>query len=845
MGVVDISVEGRRQLERASRLLDAAPQGKKTPVRKSLEQLFGESRGRAQSWAFGVAGAGTGVLGGGAGLLGASPVPAGASRLLQGPQADRLSREVENFSVGTSGGAATSSTAVAGGADGARSEDDPSLGVREFFALRHERVVLGAVEEAQRDCMRSLERHSFKRIQADWDEAKAQIMSAMKPHRLGAAAGAASAPRGMAKGDADATTVAIAAPPQDAVIIDALLRESFTPSLVQRIGSLSCESCPPYSSELRECWGIVSRQLDPTPRAVARGSLAYLQDRFASELRAAVHGSSDAKLGGVPDDWAHVSALGRIKFNVGTFPSSQMHVWYAAYIAARAGFTELLGDLPRVAAPYADRCPMLRTVCTLMARRLQAVADPKQRQNFTPASGADAADLVRADLAEEGNGFHDVLVALLLQRSFAFARLPEGTVEDWLWFRLHAAQMIGGSSNDQAPDFVNQLEALRQHALAVPFSHYDAGAAGAGNTAGSAGGGNGRDVLMGAIAGGVGAGGVVQTLNFVKVLLLTAQFGRAVQQLRTQDRLLRGPALHIALVLHKAGTLEALAPPEPPPSLSWLICEYASHFGCNDQLPYFRVLDLPERREALQRLLLRGGAGTSNELLGYIDQNGQHRPGFLERTLNQDGTGDHSEFVDLCARAGRAACEHGQYREALRLLHLGGCHTEVLQVICRCLRLPIWRECAAPAAAEEAGLLGQDLQRFLGIYERNLDRYAVSSQAWAVTRKLYAARTFHALCDGGHPEAALELFDREQLLPLSAENQGFSGADAVAEVLAEQPRIVADYVRILRHAATQGVVVVAALRSRVRQLQVFLASRSNQFALDQDTVEALATLALC
>lgn len=37
----------------------------------------------------------------------------------------------------------------------------------------------------------------------------------------------------------------------------------------------------------------------------------------------------------------------------------------------------------------------------------------------------------------------------------------------------------------------------------------------------------------------------------------------------------------------------------------------------------------------------------------------------------QDGMGDRSEFEDLCSKAGRQACEQGQYRESIRLLHLG------------------------------------------------------------------------------------------------------------------------------------------------------------------------------
>lgn len=416
---------------------------------------------------------------------------------------------------------------------------------------------------------------------------------------------------------------------------------------------------------------------------------------------------------------------------------------------------------------------------------------------------------------------------------------------------------MGSGEGEQGHSIAQQLEVLRQHALALPPSHYDPAAA-AGMAVGAAGGAgasaaaglrNVGDGLLGGPQSGVGvagpgvaaAAGVTQTLNYVKVLLLTAQFGRAVQQLRSQDRCLRGPALHIALVLQRAGTLEALEAPEQALGVAALVRDYAGRFGCSDQLQYFRVLDLSERVEALQGLLLRGGVGTSDELLGRIDGNGRHRPGLLERTLHEDGLGDHAEFVELCTRAGRAACERGQYREAIRLFHLGKCHSEVLQVLCRCLRLPVWREPAA-AAADEAALLSQDIQRFFSIYERNLDRYALSSHAWAVARKLYAARMFHMLCDQGRPEAALDVFDREQLLPLGAEDSMSSEVDR--ELLGEAPRIVGDYVQILHHAASQGAVNTAALRARVRQLQGFLAAHSHHLTLDQQSVMALANVAL-
>mmetsp|Transcript_85444 Transcript_85444/g.242236 ORF Transcript_85444/g.242236 Transcript_85444/m.242236 type:complete len:824 (+) Transcript_85444:116-2587(+) len=823
MGVVSMPMDGARQLERAARLLDvgsSAPRGMRTPVRKSLEQMCSEARGRSQPQnAFSIAPFG----------------PAGASRLLQGPQAQRLDREVADFTL--SSPAAGSGASGSGLAGDTMPEDQPNIGLHEFFALHHERVLLSAVEEAHCDSLEVLERHSSDRLLSEWEEAKAQIMSTLAPQRLGPAA-VSSALRAAPAGSGDALGVA-AAPPQDAVIIDVLLREPVSQQLVQRVARLSGESCPAYQGELAECWAIASHTLQPTAQGVARGALGYLQGRFAEELKAVVYRSADARLGGIPDAWSLVRAFGRMKFETAAFPSSPAHVWFAAYVAARAGFGRLLMELPERAAPCSDRCPVLRTVCVKMAKRLQATSVPGQLVEFEATGDVDEADLFRADLAEESNGFYNVLVSLLLGRSFAFAKLPEATVEDWLWFRIHAL-FIGAGDSLQAPGFPQQLEALRQHVLSLPPSHYDPSAAVVAVGAG--------DPLLGAAAGPaaamsggpVGAAmGVTQTLNFVKVLLLTAQYGQAVQHLRSQDRCLRGPALHLALVLHRAGMLGELEAPNEPLNVTALVRDYASLFSCSDQLKYLRVLDLQDRVEALQAVLLRGSIGTNDELLGYIDDYGRHRPGLLERTLHEGSSGgDGAEFVELCARAGRLASERGQYREAIRLLHLGRCHSEVLHVLCRCLRLPVWRE---PTASAEAQQLGLDVQRFFGIYERNLDRYALSSQAWATARKLYAARLFHSLCDQGRPEAALDVFDREQLLPLA---EG-AAAELDGELLAECPRVVGDYVGVLRHAASQGAVNAAALRARVRQLQSFLAVHSHRLALDQPTAAALAALALC
>jgi len=789
--VVDVHAEGLRQLERAERLVEvgsSGPRSRRTAVHKSLEQLFGEARLRSQTFSGANAFASTSSL----------------PRLLQTPQAQRLERDIADFTL-------VPQTALGAALPRADAEQ-PSLGLQEFFSLRHERVIVETVEESYRDCLRSCERQSFDRLQADWEEAKTQFLGNLQRLGQGSAVLALC-------NDGSSSSPAAVPPKEDSPIIEALLSEPMGPQLVQKIAHLSSASCPAYQAELKECWSILTQELKITLGGITAGALTYLQNRFFDEVKNFVYNQADARLGGVPDAWSLVRAYGRLKFQTSNFPSAAAHVWYAAYVAARAGLVSLLLELPDRAAPASDRCPMLGAVCSLMARRLQAVTP--QGAELAGASDADSADLLRADVEQESSFFHDVLVSLLLGRNFAFSRLPEGTVEDWLWYRLHLVHLLG--KDDQSAEFKQQLEALRGQAASLPPSHFDPGASGG----------------TGEVPGVSTAITAMQTLNSVKALLLTGQFGRAVQQL--QDRALRPVALHMALVLRRSGTLEAVSGLETPLNVSAFLCDYASSFRCSEQLRYFRALDVKERVQALQRLLLSGGA--VDELLGYIDPNGRHRPGLLEKTLQEDGMGDQAEFVELCSRAGRQARDQGQYREAIRLLHLGRCYSEVLQVLCRCLRLPIWREesiASGTAAQGEAASLAQDIQRFFDIYERNLDRYALSSQVWTVARKLYATRMFHSLCDRGQPEAALDVFDREQLL-----GDVDAPAEAADEIWAEYPQIVSAYIRVLNHAATRGAMVGYAMQDRVRRLQSFLAARCNRLVLDQETDAALSRLALC
>jgi hypothetical protein len=204
--------------------------------------------------------------------------------------------------------------------------------------------------------------------------------------------------------------------------------------------------------------------------------------------------------------------------------------------------------------------------------------------------------------------------------------------------------------------------------------------------------------------------------------------------------------------------------------------------------------------------------------------------------------GGSDEFIEICAGAGEAAAERGQYREALRLLHLGKKFEDVMLILCRCVSLPIWRDPKA-GAIEEAQKLDADIDKFFGFYERTWERYNIPQIRWHVARRMYNVRRFHHFCDRGLPEVAVEIFDQAALLPLATTDYGMlSQVDQEEAVKAQYSGIVADYVRILQHAANQGVEAARPAGERVRQLLRFLAIHSHVVVLDQPCVQLLATL---
>lgn len=89
--------------------------------------------------------------------------------------------------------------------------------------------------------------------------------------------------------------------------------------------------------------------------------------------------------------------------------------------------------------------------------------------------------------------------------------------------------------------------------------------------------------------------------------------------------------------------------------------------------------------------------------MGAVRADGSVAPGLLSKALSE-AQPEHGvvRFPQLCAKAGHAALGRGEYRTALKLLHISGKHGEALQVLCRCLRLPLWADAAAACAGDRA-----------------------------------------------------------------------------------------------------------------------------------------------
>jgi len=310
----------------------------------------------------------------------------------------------------------------------------------------------------------------------------------------------------------------------------------------------------------------------------------------------------------------------------------------------------------------------------------------------------------------------------------------------------------------------------------------------------------------------------------VKARLLTLQIGDALQLLRRTDAALAGPAVHMALVLYKGNFLADPAVTEvlglTRADFSHMLVAHAATCPTPIQLRYLQLLPDAERSEALAELLIQGvGAGdvSAHDLLGtFTDQ------GALEGGV---GPLDHFELVRLCSGAGARALRQGLYAEALQLLHVAAEYRDVVALLMRCLRLPIWHDGALGA---ERAVLEATVDRCIALYDRNLDQFNIPPGMWAKVRRLYSARQFRALVERGSLDAATELLERERLLE----------ADRT-----DLPRVLDAYLQLLSGLfSTKPALAHPALRDRVRDLAAFVTQ--HRHTLGHKSTALLSALSL-
>ena len=113
-----------------------------------------------------------------------------------------------------------------------------------------------------------------------------------------------------------------------------------------------------------------------------------------------------------PDRWSTLMQYGKLKFDDPTFPRFPEHLWFMAWTATQAGWSEIVAAIPQHEKPLSDACPGLATLCPLVAQQLQIA-------NNTGASVVDYGDLKSAELLLNETGMYpygEVLVHMLLGR---------------------------------------------------------------------------------------------------------------------------------------------------------------------------------------------------------------------------------------------------------------------------------------------------------------------------------------------------------------------------------------------------------------------------------------------
>eukprot|EP00397_Hematodinium_sp_SG-2012_P012736 GEMP01012914.1.p1 GENE.GEMP01012914.1~~GEMP01012914.1.p1 ORF type:complete len:788 (+),score=180.11 GEMP01012914.1:54-2417(+) len=645
--------------------------------------------------------------------------------------------------------------------------------------------LMTTVDAAKRKAMDSLYRGISDKMYTDWEVLKGRLMQqfgSRQPGHIG------EAPTILALGDTlhspDAKSQV------DQHIFDLLATLDFKTQLAS-VKKLSCDMCPQYREDLGAIWDLcitLSTSDANDPIALLERSCSFLESQFIAHLHGTLKKAPPELLIGPRSDFHSLAACyGMLFFSDPSFPSTQVHHWFLLYVYVRSG-KQITESSIITQGDFA-----LELVCRALEQKDASRAGNGGGANGGRVCGGTGssvgmgvglgventlAERARVEMTGNGGIFEEFLVAYV--NDGALTKWDNWTAQDWLWFQLKQVRDVGG------------LSMLQQQVSALPASHFESG------------------------------------FYDVQLSLLTFQFSQGLSLLRMHDPVaLHSAMIHLAVLLQKSGLL-SIKEPGPKLDLPAAFVDYSSQFGLNEQLRRLRVLDLEDRRAALERLMDRP-VNATNELLGLLEPDGQFHPGLLEKAFEHAAV-PRQEFLLLCEKAGYSALEQGQYREALKLLYNAQRYEKVLTTMTRALRLPLR---AAGAGTWDMGLR-DELRLFYRVFETQghaLVPNINQNRTWHTVRRLMAVDMFYEKC--ANAEDALYFFDQQRFFDQLEE-----------DLLTEYPALLSAYVAVLFTSFKSPPRIWPFLRERVSALQLFLASNGSKLSLSRKLQEDLSTLAL-
>lgn len=165
----------------------------------------------------------------------------------------------------------------------------------------------------------------------------------------------------------------------------------------------------------------------------------------------------------------------------------------------------------------------------------------------------------------------------------------------------------------------------------------------------------------------------------VLFLFASLQFAKGVRTLSSDISSSNQATVAIQMHLGAVLGIEKILDVEPLPYnyIEALVDYSGSLFDLAGQLRFLKLLPAEGRREAYLKVL--GVYNFSEEIIGRIRNDGGHEKGPLEECfLEVDPDRGLEDFQKVMASTGQQALRRGHYVEALRMLHLGGKHEEVV-----------------------------------------------------------------------------------------------------------------------------------------------------------------------